>query len=261
MRYGTSWTLAALAISGVAGAQTQNSAGTAPSFEAASIKPNKSAGSGSSVLQDQSGNFTAENATLEMLIMSAMGYGVRDFQIVGGPGWINTERYDILAKPAAKAGRAEFQQMVQALLAERFQLKLHQESRERPVYMLSIGKNGPMLTEWKDTIGPMCKRVGGQLTCQKATMTLLAENLARLLGRSVVDGTGLTGTYDFKLEWAPDEFQVPGPSDAGQPRPATDPTGPSIFTAIQSQLGLRLEPGKGPVQVLVIDSAEKPSEN
>jgi uncharacterized protein (TIGR03435 family) len=253
--------LAALALPGLMAGQTQNPGAAAPSFEVASIKPNKGAGNGSSVLRDQSGNFTAQNATLKMLIMSALCYDVRDFQVVGGPGWIGSERYDILAKPAGKPGRAEFQQMVRTLLAERFQLKLHQESRELPIYLLTIAKNGPKLTEWKDTIGPTCSRVGGKLTCQKATMTILAGSLARLLGRSVVDQTGLDGNYDFKLEWSPDEFQVPGPSEVGQPRPAADPTGPSMFTALQTQLGLKLEPGKGPVPILVIDDAQKPPEN
>jgi uncharacterized protein (TIGR03435 family) len=259
--YGALRALAAFAMPWTIAAQTPILADPASSFEVVSIKLNKGAGNGSSVLQDQSGNFTAENATLKMLIMSGLAYGVRDFQVVGGPGWINTERYDILAKPAGKADRAEFQQMVQALLAERFQLKFHRESRELPIYALSLGRNGPKLTEWKDAVGPMCRYVPGQLTCQKATMALLAEELARRLGRSVVDKTGLTGTYDLKLEWTPDEFQVPGPSEVGQPQPGADPAGPSIFTAIQNQLGLKLETGKGPVQVLVVDSAQKPAEN
>jgi uncharacterized protein (TIGR03435 family) len=253
MIYRTSRTLAALAVLHCAPSYAQS-----PTFEAASIKPNKGAGNGSWVTQDQSGNLTAGNATLKRLVMNA--YGLRDFQVVGGPSWIDTDSYDILAKPAGKTSGVEFNRMIQSLLAERFQLKFHRESRQLPIYTLTVGKNGPKLTEWKDTPG-MCKYVMGNLTCQKATMAILADELARRLGRSVVDKTELTGNYDFKLEWAPDEFQVPGPSEVGQPRPASDPTGPSIFTALQSQLGLKLEPSKGPVPVLVIDDAQKPAEN
>jgi len=129
-----------------------------------------------------------------------------------------------------------------------------------PAYALTVGKTGARLTEWKDEVGPACGHAGGRLTCTKVTMATLGESLARRLGRSVIDRTGLTGTYNLKLEWTPDEFQAPGPSEMGKAQGSTS-GGPSLFNAIQEQLGLKLESTKAPVEVLVIDGADKPSEN
>jgi len=229
--------------------------GQTPAFEVASIKLSKGVTNGTAVLQDPSGKLTTQNATLRMLVRFA--FNVRDHQILGGPGWLDAERYDIVAKPESKSRNGEeFRQMVQGLLAERFSLKTHRETREMPVYALVAGKNGPRLSE---TTGPtaFCKYVSGLLTCQKVPMPYLASELARRLGREVVDRTGLTGEYDLKLEWTPDEFQVPGPGEVSA-RPPGDSVGPSLFQAIQERLGLKLEAAKGPVAVVVIDSAEKP---
>ena len=150
--------------------------------------------------------------------------------------------------------------MVQALLADRFALKLHRETKDLPSFALTVGKNGAHLVEWKDGVGPTCGYAGGKLTCTKVSMATLAEALARRVGRSVIDKTGLTGTYNVKLEWTPDESQAPGPSEMGKAA-GNDSGAPPLLTAIQEQLGLKLEASKAPVEVLVIDGAAKPSEN
>ena len=165
--------------------------------------------------------------------------------------------------------------MLQTLLADRFQLKIHKELRELPVYALQIGKNGPKLepsrgsgcfdpvADPKAFIVPTTLPCGGfrnasnQMAGAKITMSHFTANLSKYVGRAVVDKTGLDGAYDITLQWTPDEtqaFLATGP-------PAADASGPSIFSAVQEQLGLRLESQKGPVDVLVIDHAEKPDAN
>ena len=212
------------------------------------------------MLTDPSGRFTAENATARELISFA--YNVRAFQVSGGPGWIDADHYDIVAKPEAKAGRGQIYPMVQALLGDRFQLNLHRETKELPVYVLVLAKGGPKFKEAKpDGDRPLngIQGVGrGELTGLGADMGLFARRLAVVVGRTVVDRTGLTGKYDFKLQWTPDTSQAMRSPD--EP-PADHASGPSIFSAIQEQLGLRLEASKGPVEILVIDHIEKPSAN
>jgi len=242
-----------------AGIAAQTPEPAAPAFEVASIKASRDVSSGSSVLQDQSGNLTTHNATLKRLVMFA--YAVREHQVIGGPSWIDSACFDILAKPAVRTrSSAEFRRMVQALLSDRFKVKLHQDSRELPIYALVLAKGGPKLTEWKEGVGPTCQYQGGELTCRKVSMAILADELARRVGRTVVDRTGVTGAFDVKLTWSPDEFQVPGPAEMGRAE-AANPGGLSLFSAVQEQLGLKLEADKGPVPVLIIDSAERPSEN
>jgi uncharacterized protein (TIGR03435 family) len=169
--------------------------------------------------------------------------------------------------------------MFQPLLADRFKLKFHYETRELPVYVLTIAKNGPKLKESQpDPAGPpgpagmrgkhMMRLMGmGHLEAQGISVTLLTHELSRQLGRTVIDKTGLTGNYDFGLQWTPDlgtgpTFKGPqgGPS-AGDNGAAPDASGPTIFTAIQEQLGLKVESQKGPVRVMVIDHVEPPSAN
>ena len=148
--------------------------------------------------------------------------------------------------------------MLQALLAERFQMRVLRETKELPVYALVVGKSGPQLHEAEGAGNGM--RIGrGRVTTQAISMEPFAKNLGKLLGRTVVDRTGLEGKFAFTLEWTPDPGQpmgLLGPSPA-----SADDSGPSIFTALQEQLGLKLEPQKGPVEILVIDHVEKPSEN
>ena len=261
-----------------------------PAFEVASIKPNKSGDRGVRIMFPSGTRFTATNVALRMLIRVA--YGVQEFQISGGPDWLNSEKYDIEAKAEASspnddmfkmtedqrnAGMERRKLMIQALLAERFKLTLHRETKELPVYALLIAKNGPKVQQaagadlappdLKDAKGPGLKGEGmrmgrGDLSGQAVEMRFLAEGLSNQLGRTVLDKTGLKGAYNFTLKWTPDESQGPmfKPPGEGAP-PPPDPSGPSLFTAIQEQLGLKLDSQKGPVEILVIDHAEKATEN
>jgi len=268
----------------------------APAFEVASIKPNNS-GDGRMMMQLQpGGRFNATNIPLRLLIRNA--YQLQDFQIVGGPSWINTERYDIVAKaedgtppetPSLdRTGPNRIQLMVRALLAERFQLVVHDETRELPIYALVVarsdGKLGPDLKKSETDCNaimaagrgrgmppppgppqagerPQCGiRIGmGNLAMGGAPMPQFANSLAMFVGRTVQDKTGLAGNYDVTLTWTPDQMPQ-RPPGAPEPPPA-DPNGPSIFTALQEQLGLKLDSQKGPVSVLVIDRVERPKEN
>src|SRR5579872_1572706 len=281
-----------------------------PSFEVASVKPNKSGGRGAG-LQMAPGRFTAKNIPLKMLI--GFAYDVRDFQISGGPGWLSSEKYDIEAKPEGLTGdptklseeqrqhqEEQLRLMVQSLLADRFKLTVRHETKELPVYALVVAKNGPKLQVAQETPPtpdpppspepsqpPGSKALGGRgiskalggrgmmmrpghFEGRSAAVSFLAHALSRQLGRTVLDKTGLKGVYDFTLDWTPDESQgrmFMGPKDAnlgagGPPAPPPpDASGPSIFTAIQEQLGLKLESTKGPVEILVIDHVEQPTEN
>jgi uncharacterized protein (TIGR03435 family) len=151
--------------------------------------------------------------------------------------------------------------MFQALLEDRFQLRVHTETRELQQYKLVIAKSGFKLRERKEEASG-AERAGttvgrGLIQGYRVSISNLAGFLTGELGRLVVDGTGLTGNYDYKLEWTPDESQ---PNSGGDAPPA-DAAGPTVFTAVQEQLGLRLEPVKGPVPVVVIDRVVKPSDN
>jgi uncharacterized protein (TIGR03435 family) len=158
--------------------------------------------------------------------------------------------------------------MFQILLVDRYKLTFHLETKELPVYYFVVGKNGSKLQPSEGGRDNAQIRMGrGQINAQAMSMEMFTNQLANQLGRSVLDKTGLTGNYDFKLEWTPDQSQAggpgPGPGDGGggDHPPASDSTGPSIFTAVQEQLGLKLESQKGPVQILVIDRIEKASDN
>jgi uncharacterized protein (TIGR03435 family) len=176
-------------------------------------------------------------------------------------------RWDIRAKAEGEEGRmpsAQFEEMLRALMEDRFQLKVNHETREMPVYTLLAAKNGPKLT--LSTGGSRGVQMRpGTLTFTKSTTATLAAQLSLLTGRVVIDKTGLTGDYDFELRWAqeagqgsPDAFGLP---TVASDTPPVDTNGPSIFTALQEQLGLRLESQKGPVEILVIDHVERASEN
>lgn len=243
--------------------QGQSQAPTAASppleFEVASIKPSKSVSRGFSVQHVPSG-LTATNASLQNLI--EMAYQVKGLQIAGAPNWLNSERFDIVAKAPPNSTRAQILPMLGPLLVERFKLATHRETKELPGYALIVAKNGSKLQESKAEES----RFNGDrrgLTAQRMSITQLADTLARRLDRGVVDMTGIQGFFDLKLEWTPDEsspMQKPGEGGEGLSTAPTD--GPTIFTALQEQLGLKLESRKVPVEILVIDHVEKlPSEN
>lgn len=262
-------------------------------FEVISVKPNAAADNRVQIRMAPGGRFTATGIPVRAII--AQAFNMRDFQITGGPGWMSSDRFDINAKAPEDAGERVAPEVLRAMLKnmleERFQLKTHLESKEMPTYSLVTGKGGPKL-KISDTPPPMLAgaaglaggggrpqmmRMGrGQLHATGVTMKAFAQQLSQMLGRPVTDNTGLDGYYDIELDYAPETGQSGGMMIAGgggaPPPPPTAPpppgalpqgdtNGPSIFTALQEKLGLKLESTKGPVDILVIDSIAKPTEN
>jgi uncharacterized protein (TIGR03435 family) len=217
-------------------------------FEAVSIKPDRS-DTGNSGENTARGRFTVTNDSLKKLV--ELAFGVKEFQIAGDPGWIGTERYDIIATTGTgrDLGDTELRPLLQAMLSDRFALKFHRETKQLTVYSLVVAKGGPKLKTHTGAAGSSTTTSSASMSATKATTAMLASHLSTLLGRTVIDNTRLSGEFDYHLEWAPDKAGTEAPS------------GPSIFTALQEQLGLKLNSAKGPVETIVIDSAEKPSEN
>lgn len=239
----------------------------AQSFEVASIKPAAPNARGMGFQTEPGGRILMKNVTLRLLVTFA--WDIRDHQLIGGPSWLDTEHFDILAKPESEIPRtqegAQLQRrMVQSLLAERFGFEYHRETRQMPIYALVITKNGPKLATSSPETQKELIMSRGTLEAKNMKTLNLANALASRLGRNVVDKTGLTGDYDFTLEWTPDVGEGMGPKGLPEGPPKEAPPvadGPSLFTALQEQLGLRLDSQKGPVEILVIDRAEKPSDN
>jgi uncharacterized protein (TIGR03435 family) len=239
-----------------------------PVFEVATIKPANPENRGSSMLVGRGGTnlFTTTNTTLRDLI--TMAYGLHASQVVDGPSWIESERFDITAKPEQPGvpNLAQLSTMVQKLLAERFGLAFHKEKRELSAYVLNVGKNGPKLSSNESGgILPGFGGIGpGRVGVRNSSMVEFAGFLqGRILDRPVVDQTGLSGKFDFTLEFKPDLAQLQG-ATAGGPPPQLPPeleSRPDLFTAIQEQLGLKLESGKAAVEVYVVDKVQKPSNN
>jgi len=283
---------------------SQGPAGGRPQFDVASIKVHPPPLT-RIVVTAPPGRFMAEGFSLKML--AARAYSLPEVRVVGGPNWVESERYDIEAKAEGAIPAGQMPLMLQSLLEDRFHLKAHKESREMPVYELHVARSGSKLKPSEDQTpaappappagaagpgpgpgqgpgpaagargGPPLSPFGGgppprgafgggrgNLQGTAVPLTTLVNALVNQLGRPVYDKTGLTGLFDLKLQWTPGSEQVPGPfgpNPNAPPPPPPDAEGPSIFTALQEQLGLRLESTKGPVDVLVIDSAEKPAEN
>jgi uncharacterized protein (TIGR03435 family) len=273
--------------------QTQNGTAVASAFEyeAVAIKPSKGPGPDAKIgMWSAPDGFTAWFVTPQQMVSAA--YGVQRFRITGGPTWLASERYDIEAKmDAATADALEKlnpfqralarQKMLQALLADRFKLATRRETRELLIYNLVIAKNGAKLQAAKpgDTYPNGIKYPDGSLggpgdisggvfdggiTAQAVTIPNFAGDLTEMLGHPVTDKTGLAGTYDFKLRFTPDD-RLQAPSGAAPNErpglPAADASEPSLFDALQEQLGLKLDAGKGPVEIIVIDHVERPSGN
>ena len=226
------------------------------SFEVASIKPNRSGSMAIRMRQWPGGGLLAENATLRMLVQNA--YQIRPHQLIGGPEWINTEHFDVEAK-ADGANPEQVRLMLRTLLAERFHLAVHRENRQERMYALVVAKGGPKFHESKADTSQMTGTGPGTLQAEKIPMTMFAHRLELMLERSVADETGLTGEYDFELKWLPERLAARPPGD--ETTGSDDPSGPSIFSALQEQLGLKLETRRGPVEVIVIDGVEKLTEN
>jgi uncharacterized protein (TIGR03435 family) len=215
-----------------------------PAFEAATIKPSKSQ-PGRAATHTRTGMIVLTGKTLKGLICSA--YDVKDFQISGGPKWMDDDRYDVNAKAEGAANGTQLAMMLQTLLADRFQLAIHHEQKVGPAYALVVVKSGLKIKPSEGATGTNSKGGKGQLTVTGMPMSELADLLARELKTPVVDLTATPGAYDFKLEWSTG-------GDANDDQSA-------LFAALQSQLGVKLESHKLPVDMIVVDKAEKPSEN
>jgi uncharacterized protein (TIGR03435 family) len=270
MIVGLKFAVAALIIG--AGASAQQ-------FEVASIKSAAPDERRMFIGPGPAGGISVNNMTLKQMIQSA--WHIMPVQISGGPAWIDSARYNVVAKPEKRPAPEESMRMLQALLKDRFQLVIHSETKEIPIYALVLarkdGKLGENLTESKeggctvpDPNQPPPLLRGGKLGCGaimsqrtmngvSVPMTELARSLSLIVGRMVIDKTRLTAKYDYTVEFTPDEsIALPGaPPVAAQ----ADSSKPTLFTALQEQLGLKLESQKGPVEVFVVDRAEKPSEN
>jgi|SRR5215471_8724068 len=254
-------------------------------FDVASVRPSAHP-EGQSFLQAIPGRLRMTNLALRRLILNA--YDVQDYQLLRDPPWIASEHYDIQATAAGDTSVRQMEgAMLQVLLEDRFKLSLHRETRQLPVYELTVGKGGAKLQPSRegsctpypvDSAPPTPPTPGQKNFCglhlsvngltreldgRGVTMAVLAASLSRTynsdLGRNVIDKTGLPGTFDLHLKWA--IRPLAAQANPGAATPADDSSGPSLFNALQDQLGLRLEPAKGPVEVLVIDHVEKPSAN
>jgi len=261
-------------------AQTPASA----AFEVASVRPNKS-GDGRVMLGMQpGGRFNASNVPLRLLLRQA--FNVQDFQIVGGPDWIASDRFDVVAKaPDGVEFTADtMRPMLRALLTERFKLAFHNETRDMAVYALMKarpdGKLGAGLTPAAVDCAGRGRRGGGpppappqpgqkmecgmmvgpgRMNAGGMAMSNLATSLAPQVGRIVLDKTELTGNYDFELTYAPEAIgSVGAPALINGGAVPVDPNAPNLFTALQEQLGLKLDSQRGPVEVVVIDRLEQP---
>ena len=234
-------------------------------FEVATIKPVESdKKSGRFIKMDGTHRFVEKDYTLKLLIAAA--YDLNPRTISGGPAWIGSDHYDIAAVTPGDVRPSRDQQMamLRNLLTERFKLTFHREQKVFSIYVLDVAKSGPKLkksTAPPDDAPALISTVYPQrvlLPARNATMGEFTSLMQRaILDRPVVDKTGLSGKYDFDLEWAPDESQF-----GGDLSPASaDAPSPPFFTAIQQQLGLKLEATRGPVEALVVDTVERPSAN
>jgi uncharacterized protein (TIGR03435 family) len=236
---------------------TSSYAQITPKFESASIKPTRSTDP-RSAYQTNDGHVSIHNKTLNECIRLA--YNVKVAQLSGGPKWVDSERYDIEAKASGPADDPRLMAMLQTLLKERFRLEFHRETKMFPGYAIAVAKGGIKIRETEPGPGHTDAR-RGSIGAQRITMVKFAEALSEMLAVPVIDATGAAGVFTFTLIWTPESAANRPGLSADDPEPSALPNmpeGPSLFAAIQEQLGLKLEGRKGPMQVLVIDRAERP---
>jgi len=239
-------------------------ANASPSFEVATIKPSKPDEPGKAFLV-RGRRFQTINTTLSEIISFA--YGVHSKQVLGAPPWAASEKFDIDGQPDGEGAPSDKQWkgMLQKLLVERYKLTLHHDKKELSVYVLSIAKNGPKLTKSEgdpNGLPGLFFRALGALNVRNANMADFAGLMQQaVLDRPVLDQTGLTGRFDFTLNWTPDDSQFGGMGAKIPPPTDSASAPPNLYTAIQEQIGLKLDATKAPADVLVIDHVEKPSEN
>ncbi len=247
--------------------QVKPMAADAPlNFEVAVIKPSQPGAQGKGITMRGPRQFATINTSLNDLITFA--YGIHVQQISGGQAWFSSDLYDITAQPEADGlpNRKQIEGMLQKLLADRFKLTFHREKKELSVYAVTVAKTGSKLTKTEadaNALPGLGFRGLGDLAARNANMSDFASLLqTAVLDRPVVDQTGLSGRFDFTLKWTPDEFQFRNFA-TGLPQPQTEAPDapPPLTTAIQQQLGLKIEGTRAPVEVLVIDRVEKPSAN
>jgi uncharacterized protein (TIGR03435 family) len=233
-----------------------------PTFEVATIKPSQPDEQRS--VQVQGTRLVTADTSLVDLMMFA--YGIHPLQIMDGPEWLKTDKFDVVVQPSlpGRPSTAQMRSIVQKLLADRFKLAFHHAQRELPVYRIVAAKGGPKLTPTTDEArAANTAAVGissGQMTVRNATVKEFASLMQRYvrLDRPIVDHTGIAGKYDYQLSWTPDFSQF----DGHPPGPArNDENAPTLYTAMQEQLGLKLEPAREPTDVMVIDGVARPSEN
>lgn len=271
---------ALLLVVGIAAAQSRSE--TQPAFEVASVKPVPSGPIRSPNggwlylgprLDWSAGRLTLRNYSLKGLICDA--YEVKDYQVLG-PNWLDSEKYEVVAKAPAGTSQQQARRMVQVLLADRFQLVMHRETKDLSAYVLVVGKGGHKLRTGKrnpianDDGRVALKLQPGRISTNEGSMEWLANQLTGRLGRPVVDATGVKGEFSIELAWSPEQGEQgpiglptkPHSVEAGPsaPEAAANPF-PSIFRAVQEQLGLKLEGRKLPIGVLIIDRVERPSAN
>lgn len=237
----------------------QSQAAPSLAFEVVSVKPS-SPGAQGGIIRALPGNQTYIATNVPLRLLMTVAYSVTDRQIGGGPDWIDANRFDITAKAERPGTIDELHRMLQNLLEDRFQLKVHHETRQLPVWDLVVDKSGSKMREHDPqdlNHPPMSLNDRGGLSGSNVSMNYFAFILSRMLDRNVIDKTSLPAYYDVNLEFSSDragpEFDVTSP--------VANPESPTIFTALREQLGLRLESDKGPVEFLVIEHAEKPSGN
>jgi uncharacterized protein (TIGR03435 family) len=256
-----------LTVSNLAAAQAPD-AQPLPQFEVATIKRSAPVVDGRLTVTMGGDPGRIDYQGLPLRILLSRAFNVKDDQI-SGPDWLDTERFDVTAKIPPSVSRDRVPAMLQALLVERFKIVSHQDKKEMGIYALVVGKNGLKLKEVAEPAGAGRLFVRNGHVEMEGTLSSLADQISRQVDRPVFDRTGLKASYDIHLEWMPEPGQ--GSLFKGLPSPPSQPgaegasperTGPSLFTAIQEQLGLKLESRKAPVDIVVIDRIQKvPAEN